>query len=255
MCRWVYGLAIALVVSGVSAADDKAVAVVKKAIGAHGGADNLDKYKAGKFKMTGEFSVLGMDIEFTGSLTYSMPDRYKMEMAADLMGMKMTIEQIVKGDTIKNSVKIGGQAVPAGGAEEKEELKTAAVVQEAEQLTPLLDAKKFTIKTADDEDVNGKKAAVIIVTPKAVKKEIRMSFDKESGMLVKTAHKGTGPGEDGTPKEVNEESYGTDYKKVKGVMVPTKITVNHDGKKFMAVKITDYELFEKIDDKEFSTDD
>jgi len=36
---------------------------------------------------------------------------------------------------------------------------------------------------------------------------------------------------------------------------PTKIVVHHDGQKFMTVKITDYELLEKIDDKEFSTDD
>src|SRR5947208_1445610 len=86
-------------------------------------------------------------------------------------------------------------------------------------------------RAADDEDVNGKKAAVVIVQPKAVKKEIRMCFDKESGLLVKSAHKGMGPGDDGQPKEVEEESFASDYKKVSGVQVPTKIVVNHDGKK------------------------
>ena len=42
----------------------------------------------------------------------------------------------------------------------------AVVGREAEQLTPLLDAKKFALRAADDEDVNGKKAAVVVVTPK-----------------------------------------------------------------------------------------
>src|SRR5262249_1684575 len=134
-------------------------------------------------------------------------------------------------------------------------LKTAAVLQEAERLTPLLDSKKFTIKAGEEEDVNGKKAAVVVVQPKAVKKEIKLCFDKESGLLVKTAHKGMGPGEDGQTKEVYEESLASDYQKVKGVQVTTKLVVNHDGKKFMTVKISDYELVEKIDDKEFTTDD
>jgi outer membrane lipoprotein-sorting protein len=256
MRRWFLGLAVALVAAGTAAADDKAVSVVKKAIDAHGGADNLNKYKAGKFKMAGELSVLGMDLEFTGSLAYSLPDRYRLQMNLEIMGQKMEIEQVVKGETAKSMITVAGMKIPApGGDAEKEELKTAAAIQEAEQLTPLLDAKKFEIKAADDADVNGKKAAVIVVQPKAVKKEIKLYFDKESGLLVKTAHKGMGPGEDGQPKEVDEESYGADYKKVKGVQVPTKLTVNHDGKKFMVVKISDYELVDKIDDKEFTIDD
>jgi len=230
--------------------------VVKKAIDAHGGADALNKYKAGTMKMTGELSVLGMDLEFTGTLTYNLPDRYRLHMNTEVMGQKMEIEQVVKGETVKNTITVGGMKVPSpGGDAEKEELKTAVALQEAEQLTPLLDAKKFTLKAADDADVNGKKASVLVVTPKAVKKEIKMFFDKESGLLVKTAHKGMGPGEDGQPKEVDEESFGSDYKKVNGVQVPTKLTVHHDGKKFMTVKLSDYELKEKIDDKEFAVDD
>ena len=45
------------------AADDKAEAVVKKAIEAHGGAENLNKYTAGQFTMKGDVSVMGMDLE------------------------------------------------------------------------------------------------------------------------------------------------------------------------------------------------
>ena len=256
MRRWFLGLAVALVAAGAAAADDKAEAVVKKGIEAHGGADALNKYKGGRMKMTGEVSILGMNLEFTGSLAYSLPDRYRLQMSLEVMGQKLDIQQLVKGETVKSTITAAGMTMNApGGDAEKEELKTAAVLQEAEQLTPLLDAKKFTIKAADDADVNGKKAAVIVVQPKAVKKEIKMFFDKESGLLVKTAHRGMGVGEDGQPKEVDEESYGADYKKVNGVQVPTKLTVNHDGKKFMTVKVSDYELSDKIDDKEFTVDD
>jgi hypothetical protein len=255
MRRLMLGFAVALVAAGVSAADDKAAAVVKKAIDSHGGADALNKYKAGRFKMAGDISVMGMDLEFTGTVAYNLPDRFRLTMEAQFMGQKMLIEQVAKGDKLRNTVKLGDMEFPVNGEEEKDELKMAAVMQEAEQLTPLLDAKKFTVKAADDEDVNGKKAAVIVVQPKAIKKEIRMFFDKDSGLLIKTAHKGRGPGEGGDSKDVDEESYGSDYKKVNGIQVPTKLLINHDGKKFMAVTLTDYELLEKIEDKEFAIDD
>lgn len=256
MRHWWMGLAVVVAAAGATRADDKAVAVVKKAIEAHGGAANLEKYNAGKAKMTGEMSVLGMDLEFTGTLAYSMPDRYRLQMTTEVMGQKMVIEQVVKGETAKSSIKVGDMAIPSpGGDAEKEELKTAAVMQQAEQLTPLLDSKKFTIESAPEADVNGKKAAVVVVQPKAVKKEIKMFFDQDSGLLVKTAHRGTGPGADGQPVEVDEETYHSDFKKIKGVQVATKLTVNHDGTKFMSVKLTDYDLLEKLDDKEFALDD
>jgi hypothetical protein len=256
MRRWFLGLAVALVAAGAAAADDKAEATVKKAIEAHGGADNLNKYKACKMKLAGDLILAGKNIDFTGAVTYSLPDRHRMEISLEFMGQKMDMQHVVKGETVKSTVTVNGTTMsPPVGDAEKEELRAGAVLQEAEQFTPLLDAKRFTIKGADDEDVNGKKAAVIVVQPKAVKKELKMFFDKESGLLVKTAHRGIGPGADLQPTEVEEESYASDYKKVNGVQVPTKLIVNHDGKKFMTVKVSDYELSEKIDDKEFTVDD
>lgn len=256
MRRLFFGLVVALSSAGLAAADDKAEAIVKKGIEAHGGADALNKYKAGRFKMNGEISILGMDLEFTGDVAYSLPDRYRMEMTTEIMGMKMVIRQMVKGETIKSTVNVGGMDVPSPGGElEKEELKMAAVIQEAEQLTPLLDAKKFTIKAADDDDVDGKKAAVVVVTPKAIDKELKLYFDKKTGMLVKSTHKGVGTGEGGTPVGVMEDTFYQDYKKVKGVQVPSKLVVNHDGKKFLTISLSDYELLEKLGDKDFATDD
>ena len=255
MRRLIASLAVALLVSSAATADEKAEAIVKKGIEAHGGADALNKYKAGRFTMKGELSILGMDIEFTGKLAYSMPDRYRMELQAEIMGQKMVIKQTVKGDTVKATIMFGGMNLPAGGDDEKEELKLASIMQEAERLTPLLDKKKFTIKTAAEEEVDGKKVDVLVITPAAVKKEVRFYFDQKSGLLVKTAHKGKGPGEDGTPVDVNEESFHSDFKKINGIQTAQKMEVKHDGKKFMTVKANDIELLEKIDDKEFTVDD
>ena len=248
-------MAVVFAAAGVAAADEKAEAVVKKGIEAHGGADALNKYKAGKMKMKGDISLMGMDIEFTGTLQYSMPDRFKLEVNAEVMGMKLVVNQTVKGESVKSTVNIGGMTIPANSDAEKAELKAAAVLQEAEQLTPLLDPKKFTIKAGDDDTVDGKKVSLVIVTPKAVDKELKLYFDKESGLVVKTSHKGLGPGDGAAAVEVLEENYHSEFKKVNGVQTAHKMVVTHDGKKFMTVETTEVELLEKIDDKEFTIDD
>jgi hypothetical protein len=253
MRRWVLGLAVAFAAAGVATADEKVEAVVKKGIEAHGGADALNKYKAARSKMKGDMSVMGMEFEFTGTMAYSMPDRYKVEIDAEIMGMKLHVTQIVRGESVKNTVMVGGMTIPVNGDAEKEELKLALAIQEAGQLTTLLDAKKFTVKAGDDEDVNGKKASVLLVTPAVVKKEVKLFFDKTSGLLVKTAHKGKGAGEGA--EEVLEEAYHSEYKKIKGLQVSTKMSVTHDGKKFMNIEVSDIEVSEKIDDKEFTIDD
>jgi hypothetical protein len=256
MRRWIVGVAATLVAVGIASADDKAEAVVKKGIEAHGGADALNKYRAGRFKLKGDLHIMGMDLEITGNLAYSLPDRYRMEIDTEVMGIKVSINQTVKGDKVKSTVTAGGMTMPApGGDEEKDELKLAAAMQEAEQLTPLLDKKKFTIKAGDEEEVNGRKASIVIVMPANLKKEFKLFFDKESGLITKTAHRGLGPGEGAAPVEVLEETYVSDYKKVNGVQVPMKMEVKHDDKKFMALTLSDYELVEKIDDKEFTIDD
>ena len=251
--RW-YFQALAIVVLGVSivAADEKADAVIKKAIDAHGGADALNKYKAGRFNLKGEMSVMGLDLNFKGKLTYMVPDRYRMEMEAEIMGMKMLISQAVKGDVVKGKVTVGGMTIPIPDSD-KDELRLASAMQEAEQLTPLLDSKKFEVKLGSEEDVNGSKADALLIKIKALDKDVKFCIDKKSGLLVKTSHKAKSPGEDG--KEVLEESIHLEYKKVKGVQVATKLTVMHDGKKFMTGEVSDIELIEKLDDKEFTVDD
>lgn len=259
MRRTLMGLAAVVLFVGPAAAadkiDEKAEAAVKKAIAAHGGEKALTKYTAGRFNMKGEMSILGMDLDFTGKLSFATPDRFRMEMNSDIMGQKMVITQVVKGDKINSTVKVGDMTLPAADDEQKEELKLAAAMQEAERLTTLLDPKKFTIKSADEEEVNGKKATVVVVTPATVKREVKFLFDQKSGLLVKTSHKGKGPGEDGKSVEVVEDSYHLDYKEVNGIQVAMKLEVKHDDKKFMTVNVSDYEALEKIEDKEFATDD
>jgi hypothetical protein len=85
MRPWLLGIAVTLAAAGVAAADEKAEAVVKKAIEAHGGADNLNKNTFSRFTMKGEISILGMEAEFSGD-TASGPDKMRMNMNLTIMG-------------------------------------------------------------------------------------------------------------------------------------------------------------------------
>ena len=254
MRHWFMGLTVALTAAGAGAADEKAAAVVRKAIEAHGGADNLNRYNAGRYKMAGTLSLMGMDFEFTGRLAY-MPDRFKMVMTSAVAGRGLVITQVFNGEKFKHAVTLDGEPLPTPQTEAvKEDLRLTAVLQEAERLTPLLNAKRFAVKAGEDAAVNGKAAAVVVVQPKAVTMEFNLYFDKESGLLAMTRHKGGMPGPDGQPVEVEVRSVVSDHKPVRGVQVPTRIVIQHNGKTFMSVRLSEYELTDKIDDKEFTTD-
>ena len=246
------GVAVVLAAAGLAAADDKAEAVVKKAIEAQGGADNLNKYPAARFTMKGEISVMGMDLELSGDMAY-MADKFRMNINMSVMGQQITVHRVVNGDKGKQTVKVGDMVQSMNI--EKDEIALSRMGREVEKLTPLLDAKKFTVRTGDDEDVNGKKAALVIVTPKGSDREFKLYFDKESHLLVKSAHQGKGPGADGAQADVYQESFPSEYKKVNGVQVPTKLEIHNDGKKFMTATLSDYEVLEKLDDSEFKIDD
>jgi hypothetical protein len=171
------------------------------------------------------------------------------------MGQKLSILQVANGDKAKSKVSLDGRDLPGGGDDEKDELKASAALQDMSQIYPLLDDKKYALKAEPDAEVEGKKVAVIGVTILDSKKTVTLSFDKESGLLVKMQRKGRGPAADGSLKDVDEESFPSDYKKVNGLMTPMKMLVKHDGAKFMSYTLSDVENLESLPAGTFATDD
>ena len=246
MTRWMLvPVAVALALAPLPA-QESAEAVVKKAIEAHGGAEALKKFPAGQATYKGEMSLFGMDLEFTAKLVYQLPDKMRMEIDTEAGGQKLAIVQVVNGDQAVNQV--NGANVPLGEAEKKELLQ-AAIIQDITQLTPLLEGKKYTIKLEKPTD----DANVVLVTAKDLN-DTKLFFDKKTGLLTKVERKGLAPSM-GEPMEVTEETVMSDYKKVDGMMVPMTVTVNHDGKKFMSMTVTEVKLMEKADAEAFALDD
>ncbi|CAN5146592.1 hypothetical protein BH11PLA2_BH11PLA2_49590 [soil metagenome] len=234
----------------VATAQGDPVAVVKKAIEAHGGADALNKSRTARSTATGTMTNRGQDVPFTATAVYAMPDKFHMEVTLDINGGKFVVTQILNGKKTKVTAKLGSNDTPLD-PKQKEETAQAGLLQDISSLTPLLD-KKYTLKAEKDADLNGNAAAVVSVTGNGLK-EVKLFFDKATGRLVKTERQGyanTGTG----VVEVKQETYLSDFKKFGNAMLPTATVVNHDGKKFMTMTIADIKFADKIDEKEFSTD-
>ncbi len=229
--------------------DPAAKVVIEKAIAAHGGKDALDKYPASTAKIKGEMQVFETASAFTGELTALRPDKVRLELAGEMLGMKSAVVQIINGDKVKQT--FNGQVKTLGDAE-KTEMRQVMFMQETASLTPLLGG-KYGVKAEKDEKVGDADAAVILVTAKGMK-DLRLFFDKKTGYLVKSSRKALLVGSL-EPKEVVEDIVMSEFKKFGGVQLATKSVVTQDGKKFMTLDILDAKFMPGADAKLFSVED
>jgi hypothetical protein len=240
-------VALALALPAAAQADPKAV--VETAIKAHGGADALNKSKTARAKSKGTLVISGQgEAEFVSTAVYSIPDKFKLEMAADVRGLKLTATQYVVAKQVTLKVTLAGVEQPSNDRV-KDETAQAVLLQEITTLTPLVETKKYTLAAEKDDSVDGKAAAVVLVTGNGAK-EVRLYFDKETGRLVKTKRKGLAQTDKGLT-DVVEESYLLDFKPNGGALLPTKLKVTHDGKKYMDVVVNELTFLEKVDGAEF----
>ena len=247
MRRFVYPVAVALlaIVATRSSAQDDPKDVVRKAIAAHGGAENLTKFKGSRSSTKGSISIMGLDLEYTAESVGMQPDKQKTTIKMDIMGMAITVVQMINGDKI--SLTVNGNATPVPDTQ-KADLKQSVEMQKAMGLTPLLD-KAYELKALGDSKVDGKDVVGIQASSKELK-ELKIYFDKSTYLVTKVERMGADPAGGGDDKK--QELILGDYKDVKGVKKAMKTTMLTDGKKFMDSVTTKQDLLEKVDDKEFS---
>ncbi len=225
---------------------DDATEIVKKAIQAHGGAENLKKYLGIRAESKGTLSFMGMDFEFTTQSVAQYPDKQKTTIQIDFMGNSISIVQMINGDRISFTVNNMAQDVPE---DQKVELKRGIEMQKVMNLTPLLEEKGYELKVIPGVKVNDRDTVGIAVTGQD-RPEIKVYFDKETLLMTKVERKALDPNMGGA--EVTQETILADYKEFNGVKKPMKTVILQDGKKFMEAVNTKLEVVEKIDDHEFS---
>lgn len=246
-------LAAVLAVGLAARADDVARQVVEKAVKAHGGADALKKHTGGEYKTEGTAQLLGEAAKYTSTISYALPDKFKMTFDATVLDRKSVVAVIVNGDKIKETATLDGKPSaakdPAKAEVMKAEYRQLAAIYEVNLLYPLLDADKFTLKIEPADKVDGKDAAVVLVSRKGMK-DMKLFFDADTGRLVKYTRKGL----NWDAKEVDEEVVMSEFRTFDGVLLPTTHKVKQAGKDYMTVKVTDVKLTDKPDLKAFAVD-
>jgi outer membrane lipoprotein-sorting protein len=199
-----------------------------------GGEDKLEKSRAMTWKESGTFYGMGAGIPYTGTYAAEHPGKFRME-------IENAFTLILDGEKGWLS---GEEMTKDQLAEAKETRHAEAIVR----LVPLTKNNDFTLEVLPDAKVGDKPMTVIKVSSKG-HRDVTLFFDKQSGMLVKSAYKVK---DDQSGQQVTQEAVYSAHKDVDGIKVPMKITLTRDGNKFVEAEISDVKLAEKLDDKTFA---
>jgi hypothetical protein len=225
-------------------AQDDVKAVVERAIAAHGGAEKLDKFLAGRVQMKGAIAAQGGQVPFVSVVVYQLPDKVKNTTEFTLQGGSRPITQIMNGDKV--GVVINGitqQVLPA----QADEMKQAAHARKLRQLTPLLKDDKYKLATAAEKQIGGKSAVGVKVTAVGAR-EVRLYFEKGTDLLLAQERHSF----DATGKPVEQQEIYSDYREAEGIKYPAHTAVMQNGERYIVSEVTSIKLFPKMDSREFT---
>jgi hypothetical protein len=229
-------------------ADKEAVKVIEALIKAHGGLDAHKKYNNRDISFEGTMTIPTDTLKMRSQVSFVLPDKSREYL--ELVDRKSSVEVIVNGDKFKQI--LDGKPKELTDEVLKAEYKQNSAINDVTQFYTLLDEKVYSIKSAKDELVNDRDTSVVMVTRVGMR-EIKLNIDKETSRLVRYSYKARHPLD--TKKEVLQETYQSDFKDFKGLLLPTTVLLKYDGKEFMKLKVTDVKLAEKPELKAFKIDD
>lgn len=229
-----------------AADDDSPRAIVERAIKAHGGQERLDKLKTDRVTFKGTILVNEKEATLTGETTVNMPSQCR-SVTKITVGMKTnTVVQILNGNDV--IVTVDGQPQKTVPESAIAEMRDTLHLDHIVRLAPLVSDKNKTFQLAalDDSKVNDKPAAGVKVSTKG-RADVKMYFDKDSGLLVKTEHVVEEGG-----KKVKQEEFFSEFKDVEGYKRPTRTTIYRDGKKVSEVEEVEVKYLDKVDETLFT---
>ena len=239
------GLAIAAIV--VQAQDADLKAVLRKSIEAHGGAKNLDKYKASVSKFKGTIDILNKSRDITGESYFQKPDKFKHVLAVDFDGKNIDVVTVFNGKTMWVRDSVSNETKELNDEKLLKSVREELQVEGASNLTDFV-KDGFELSALGDVKIKGKDAIGIRVSKKG-QRDISLFLDKKSHLIVKTE---TRSYDANSAQEVTQEKFMSAYKDQDGMKVPTRIEVHKDGKLFMEAELTEIKGHENLDDAVFA---
>src|SRR5262249_30328423 len=147
-----------------------------------------------------------------------------------VMGMNITQTIVLNGDKAWVS---GGDMKRELDGEMVKNLKESLYAERVNTLVPLLEDKSLKLVPLAEAKVDGRPALGVKVTSPG-HRDLSLYFDKESGLLVKTAAKVFDPM---SMQEVDQERHLSGHKDVGGIKRATKVVALRNGEKFMELEI------------------
>jgi hypothetical protein len=224
--------------------DAKLREVIARAIKAHGGSDNLTKFKAQVSKEQGKFHNLGQTIDFTSVTSLQLPDRLCSEVQFNAGGQKITVIQVINGN--KGWFKFGDKTEEMNKdmlAEAREQMNAANI-----SYLVCLNNKEYKLSPLGEVQIGDRPAIGVRVERKGYR-DVNLFFDKDKGLLLKLETRSKDLMRGG--QEYTSTIWYDDYKKVEGIMVPHKTKIEHDGKPYVEAKTIEVKISEKLDDSVF----
>jgi hypothetical protein len=226
-------------------ADDDTKPVLDKAVKAHGGMKKLQKLRKVpfQFKAKGKIQLLGgIDITLEN---FSQDGKARQVIEGEVANTKF--KQVVLFDGKKIQIFVNGQEFKL---DDKKMLKEIQEKIYTEKVTGLLflQEKGFKLSPLGEAKVNDKPAVGIGVSSEG-HRDVNLFFDKDKGLLVKTETRGLDlmSGEEKTEEKVLQ-----DYKEQDGYLMPTRISMLHDGKEFLSLEIEEIKFVDRFDDDTFT---
>ncbi|MBY0522301.1 MAG: hypothetical protein K2R98_02835 [Gemmataceae bacterium] len=229
-------------------ADDAAAtkAIIDKAIKAHGGAENVTKFKAGTAKMKGKVEVGGMTIEYNASASIQVPNKMRVDTDIDVMGQKFTFIQVINGD--KGWIRFMDKTMDMD-KDQVAEAQEQMYVQWVTSLAPL-NNKEFKFSPLGEVKVGDIEAVGVQVSHKD-RRDVSLFFDKKTGLLVKSETRSKDV-QGGNGQEFTAETIYSGHKEFNGTKHATKHILKRDGKDFGTAEVTEYTSADKLDDSTFA---
>jgi len=242
-CVALAGVAFAALVSAQQGPDLKAV--IKKAIEAHGGEQNLAKYKAGVSKFKGTIELGPVTADVTGETSLQKPDKVKNVLNLDFSGKKLELITVFNGKQLwVNSM---GQTKEVDDEKILNAAREEMQIEGAGSLSDFL-KEPYELNALGESKVKDKAAIGIRVSKKG-QRDFNIFFDKKTGLVVKTEMRTLNAM---TMQEITQEKFVLEYQDKAGMKIAKRVEIQRDGKPFMEIEITDVQALEKLDDSVFA---
>jgi hypothetical protein len=246
MCRTLAALFVLSLVGPVTPAafaDDRsaALAIIERAVRAHGGAEALTRSQQCLRRIGGTMTLVGKELPFTADMVIALPGRYRASFDLTAQDQKFQMTVVLNGDKAWRS---SAGTVLEATKDELDVMQGDAYAMWLATLVPL-QSNDFELSALPDANLGGQPSAGVKVNRKD-QPEVKLFFDKKSGLLVKLERRAREGG-----LSVNKEHVYSDHRSFDGVQLPARELQLTNGIKAVDISLKAVKLLPKVDDSAF----